>query len=75
VAAVIVRDFDPSRDSTALRDCFIELQNYERQVDPNKPEGSTIAEAYLTAAACRLSEVHNSLSRRGRRAVSFGRGG
>jgi len=43
----IVRDFDQSRDSAALCDCFIELQNYERQLDPDKPEGSTVAEAYL----------------------------
>jgi ribosomal protein S18 acetylase RimI-like enzyme len=55
VPVVIIRDFDHSRDSTALRDWFVELQNYERQFDPGKPEGSTIAEAYLNRmwARCR----------------------
>jgi ribosomal protein S18 acetylase RimI-like enzyme len=55
---VIIRDFDPSRDGTALRACFIELQNYERQLDPGKPEGSTIADAYLDRmfARCRKWE-------------------
>jgi GNAT superfamily N-acetyltransferase len=52
---VIIRDFDPSRDGTALRDCFIELQNFERRLDPGMPEGSTIADAYLNRmfARCR----------------------
>src|SRR5262249_18528930 len=53
---VIVRDFDQSRDSAALRDCFIELQNYERQLDPGKPEGSTVAEAYLERMFARCRE-------------------
>jgi len=55
VSEVIIRDFDHSRDRTALRDCFVELQNYERQFEPGKPEGSTIAEAYLDRmlARCR----------------------
>jgi len=52
---VIIRDFGHSRDSDALRDCFIELQDYERQLNPGKPEGSTIAKAYLERmfARCR----------------------
>jgi ribosomal protein S18 acetylase RimI-like enzyme len=43
-----IREFDYSRDSAALRDCFIELQNSERQLNPGKPEGSTMVEAYLS---------------------------
>jgi ribosomal protein S18 acetylase RimI-like enzyme len=51
----IIRDFDPSRDSTAFRDCFIELQNDERRLDPGKPEGAAVARAYLERmfARCR----------------------
>jgi GNAT superfamily N-acetyltransferase len=58
VSEVIIRDFDHSRDSAALRDCFIELQNYERQFDPGMPEGLTIVEAYLNRmwARCRQWE-------------------
>src|SRR5262249_38582494 len=40
--------FNYSHDTSALHDCFIELQNSERQLDPGKPEGSTIVETYLS---------------------------
>jgi ribosomal protein S18 acetylase RimI-like enzyme len=53
---VNIRDFDHARDRTALRDCFIELQNYERQLDPGKPEGSAVAEAYLNRMFARCRE-------------------
>ena len=53
---VIIREFDPSRDGTALRDCFIELQNHERRLDPGKPEGATVAEAYLNRMFARCRE-------------------
>lgn len=55
VFVVIIREFDQSRDSVTLRDCFIELQNCERRFDPGKPEGSTVANAYLDRmfARCR----------------------
>jgi ribosomal protein S18 acetylase RimI-like enzyme len=56
MSVVIIREFDHSRDSTALRECFTELQNYERQLDPGKPEGSTIAEAYLNRMFARCRE-------------------
>jgi ribosomal protein S18 acetylase RimI-like enzyme len=52
----MIRDFDASRDGTALRECFIELQDYERQLDPGKPEGSTVADAYLNRAFARCRE-------------------
>ena len=46
----------PLRDSTAVRNCFIELQNYERQLDRGKPEGSTSADAYLNRMFARCRE-------------------
>jgi ribosomal protein S18 acetylase RimI-like enzyme len=45
---VIIREFDPVRDSAALRDLFTELQDYERQLDPAKPAGSAVADPYLS---------------------------
>jgi GNAT superfamily N-acetyltransferase len=55
VSVSITREFDHSHDTTALHDYFIELQNYECQLDPGKPEGSTIAAVYLNRmfARCR----------------------
>ena len=49
-------DFDPPRDDTSLRDCFIELQNHERRLNPGQPEGSTIVEAYLNRMFARCRE-------------------
>jgi ribosomal protein S18 acetylase RimI-like enzyme len=42
-----LRDYAADRDSARLRDCLIELQNSERELEPGKPEGSTIADEYL----------------------------
>jgi hypothetical protein len=53
---VIIREFDDWRDGPALRECFIELQNCECDLDPGKPEGSTIAEAYLNRMFARCRE-------------------
>lgn len=52
---IVIREFNYSHDTAALRDCVIELQNHQRQLDPGKPEGSTIAVVYLNwmFARCR----------------------
>jgi ribosomal protein S18 acetylase RimI-like enzyme len=52
---VTLRDYAADRDSARLRDCLIELQNSERELEPGKPEGSTIADEYLDRmfARCR----------------------
>jgi ribosomal protein S18 acetylase RimI-like enzyme len=42
-----LRDYVADRDSARLRYCLIELQNSERELEPGKPEGSTIADEYL----------------------------
>jgi ribosomal protein S18 acetylase RimI-like enzyme len=44
---VEIREFDPSRDRPALRACFVELQDFERGIDPRMPAGEQIADAYL----------------------------
>jgi GNAT superfamily N-acetyltransferase len=33
---------------TGLRECLIELQEFERRMDPRMPPGAAIADAYLT---------------------------
>lgn len=42
-----IREFDSARDREALRSCFIELQEFERTIDPRIPPGAEIAEPYL----------------------------
>jgi ribosomal protein S18 acetylase RimI-like enzyme len=42
-----IREYDPARDSHAVRECLIELQDFERARDPRIPPGRLIADAYL----------------------------
>lgn len=42
-----IRDYDPSRDQEALHACFVELQDFERALDPHMPRGEDVADAYL----------------------------
>jgi ribosomal protein S18 acetylase RimI-like enzyme len=44
---VRIREFEPPRDRPALRTCLIELQDFEHQLDPRKPPGEQVADAYL----------------------------
>ena len=50
-----IRDFDAARDREALRRCFVELQDFERTLDPRLPAAEQIADAYLALmlARCR----------------------
>ncbi len=42
-----VRDYDPQRDAPAVRACFVELQEAEREFEPELPRGEEVADAYL----------------------------
>src|SRR4030095_3632163 len=42
-----IRDYDPSRDAPALRTCCVELQEFERRLEPDLPMGEEMADAYL----------------------------
>ena len=44
---MVIREYDPDRDNHAVRACFVELQDFERGLDPRMPPGERIAEAYL----------------------------
>jgi ribosomal protein S18 acetylase RimI-like enzyme len=43
----IVREYDPQRDAQAVRACFVELQEAEREFEPELPLGEEAADAYL----------------------------
>jgi ribosomal protein S18 acetylase RimI-like enzyme len=45
--SVQIRECDQKNDLPGLRRCAIELQNFERVLDPRLPEGSTIADEYV----------------------------
>jgi ribosomal protein S18 acetylase RimI-like enzyme len=44
---IAIREYDPSRDAKALRQCLVELQDFERDLDPRIPEGDDVADGYL----------------------------
>ena len=43
----MIRHYDSRTDATALRECIIELQEFERKLDPRMPAGKDIADEYI----------------------------
>jgi ribosomal protein S18 acetylase RimI-like enzyme len=52
---VRVRPYDPACDGAAVVACMVELQDYERSLEPALPAGVAVADAYLAhlRAKCR----------------------
>ncbi len=44
-AAIVI--YDPAEHAAGLRECFVELQEFERTLEPSMPAGDTIADRYL----------------------------
>lgn len=44
---MLIRDFNISSDKAGLRRCFIELQDFERELDKRMPSGDEIADNYI----------------------------
>jgi GNAT superfamily N-acetyltransferase len=55
---MIIRTFDSKADTQQLRDCVIELQNFEREIDPRMPSGEEIVDDYIVAMLfrCRMCD-------------------
>lgn len=51
-----IREYRPDQDATALRTCFVELQNFERGLEPTLPEGEAVADAYLASMLAHCAE-------------------
>ncbi|MBI3769649.1 MAG: GNAT family N-acetyltransferase [Deltaproteobacteria bacterium] len=43
----VVREYAATTDASGLRACFVELQEFERGIDPALPEGVGVADVYL----------------------------
>lgn len=43
----LIRGFDKARHMEGLRQCLIELQDFERRLDPRMPSGAELVEPYL----------------------------
>ncbi len=44
---MLIRDFNIGSDKAGLRRCFIELQDFERELDKRMPSGDEIADNYI----------------------------
>ena len=52
----MVREYQPEQDAASLRECIVELQEFERRIELALPAGSTMADAYSTYILKRCEE-------------------
>lgn len=48
-----IRPYDPARDLAGAEACIVELQEFERALEPRLPPGPTMAAAYLAVLVAR----------------------
>jgi GNAT superfamily N-acetyltransferase len=55
---MLIRPYVSSTDGAQLRACVIELQNFEREIDPRMPSGEEIVDDYIVAMLfrCRMCD-------------------
>jgi GNAT superfamily N-acetyltransferase len=53
---MLMRDFNTTADTDQIRECVIELQNFERRIDSRMPSGEDIADAYIAELLSRCVE-------------------
>jgi ribosomal protein S18 acetylase RimI-like enzyme len=51
-----IREYQPGQDALGLRDCIVELQEFERTIEPALPAGTAMADAYLAYILERCGE-------------------
>jgi ribosomal protein S18 acetylase RimI-like enzyme len=52
----MIREYQPGRDTPSLRECIVELQEFERTIEPALPAGAAMADAYFAYILERGSE-------------------
>ena len=57
----VIRDFDESRDMCGVRALLIELQDFERTLDPRMPAGASIADEYVPYMIARCRECRGTI--------------
>jgi ribosomal protein S18 acetylase RimI-like enzyme len=58
---VEIREYDPARDHDAIRACCVQLQEFERALDPRLPPGEQMADAYLKLMFARCIEFSGAV--------------
>lgn len=54
-STTMIRDCDPDRDRNDLRSCVVEMQDFERSVEPMLPCGAEMADSYVELLLNRCS--------------------
>ena len=54
----LIRDFDEARHLTGVRACLIELQDFERSLDPRMPSGAEVVDDYIPKMLKRCVECN-----------------
>jgi ribosomal protein S18 acetylase RimI-like enzyme len=52
-----IREYEPDRDHRGLHECVVQLQEFERALEPLLPPGEEIAEPYLGFLLSRCAEA------------------
>ncbi len=58
---MLIRDFEEKIDTTAVRDCLVELQDFERGLDPRLPPGTEIVDEYIPHMMKRCRECEGKV--------------
>ena len=53
----MIRECEPVRDRAGLRACVVELQEFERAIEPSLPKGEEMADRYLAHMLRRCGEA------------------
>ncbi len=56
-----IREFDVHKDLNRLRECVIELQDFERRLDLRRPAGADIVDAYIPQMRERCEKCHGRI--------------
>jgi ribosomal protein S18 acetylase RimI-like enzyme len=55
-----IREYKSESDLPAIRNCAVELQDFERALDPRLPEGEKMADAYLAEILDRVRKFEGN---------------
>ena len=57
----VIREYQPGQDTPNLRECIVELQEFERRIEPALPVGTAMADAYLAYILERCNEYYGKV--------------
>ena len=58
---LLIRDFDENAHLTGVQECLVELQDFERSLDPRMPSGAAIVDDYVPHMLNRCTHCHGKV--------------